>query len=228
MLLQLAERLEVPLRARNLLLASAGFTPLYPERPLDDPDLGAARVMIDAMLTGHEPHPAVAIDRHLTIIAANPALWRLVGGSDPMLLRPPVNLLRLCLHPAGLAPRIANLMQWRTLAVSRLRRQMDVSTDPFLNDLLEEIHDYPVPRPLAEAETPKHDGVAVPLRLATIDGTLSFLTTTTCFSSAVDVTLSELAIEAFYPADPETHDIMRRLALGSARASCAVPPAGDG
>jgi transcriptional regulator with XRE-family HTH domain len=217
-LLRLAEQLEVPLRERNLLLASAGFEPLYQERPLDDPALLTARVMIDTVLAGHEPYPAVAVDRHATVIAANPALWRLVAGADPMLMRQPVNLLRLFLHPAGLAPRISNLMQWRTLFIGRLRRQIDASGDPFLSDLLEELRDYPLPR-LAAMDQTEEDEVVVPLRLATIDGTVSFFTTTTTFTTAVDITLSELTIESFYPADAATADIMHRLAVGSARGS---------
>src|SRR4051794_9082163 len=202
MLLHLADRLEVPLRDRNLLLTAAGYAPIFRERPLDDPALAAARSSIDAVLAGHEPNPALAVDRHWTLVAANQALQRLIAGSDPTLMRPPMNALRLGLHPAGLAPRIVNLLQWREHVIARLRRQVEVSGDSVLNDLLEEIRDYPVaPGASLRPDEPEYDGVAIPFRLATIDGILSFFSTTTVFGTPVDITLSELAIESFFPAD---------------------------
>ncbi|MBN8925159.1 MAG: transcriptional regulator [Rhodospirillales bacterium 69-11] len=213
MLLHLAERLEVPLRERNLLLSAAGYAPEYPERSLDDPALDSARRGVEALLAAHEPNPALAVDRHWQLVAGNRAVGRLMADVEPTLLRPPVNVLRLSLHPAGLASRIVNLPEWRAHVVQRLRRQIEVSGDPVLSDLLEEIQDYPMPAAGASGgpaqEVPSADAVAVPFRLATIDGVLSFFSTTTVFGTPVEVTLSELAIEAFFPADPETARLMR-------------------
>ena len=132
MVLHLAERLDVPLRARNALLNAAGYAPVFPERRLDDAALTAAREAIDLVLTGHEPHPALAVDRHWCMAAANRAVAPLVAGVDPALLRPPVNVLRLGLHPSGLAPRTVNLAEWRGHLLERLRQEIDVSADPVL------------------------------------------------------------------------------------------------
>ncbi len=144
MLLRLADRLEIPLRERNGLLIAGGFAPVYAERPLDDPALIAAREAVDLVLAGHEPYPAIAIDRHWTLIAFNTAIPRLLTAVDPEQLKPPVNVLRLSLHPDGLAPSIINLGQWRAHLLERLRRQIEVSGDPVLADLLHELSSYPV------------------------------------------------------------------------------------
>src|SRR5262245_32112268 len=142
MVLRLAEYLDVPLRERNALLVAAGYAPAFPERPLDDPALQSARKAVDLVLAGHEPYPALAIDRHWTLIASNNAVSPLLAGVDPSLLRPPVNALRLSLHPAGLAPRIANLVEWRSHLLASLRRQIDVTADQDLVDLLSECLGY--------------------------------------------------------------------------------------
>ena len=144
MVLRLAEQLEVPLRERNVLLIAAGYAPAFPERPLDDPALQAARKAVDLVLAGHEPYPALAIDRHWTLIASNNAVPPLLAGVEPSLLQPPVNVLRLSLHPAGLAPRIANLAEWRSHLLARLRHQIEVSADPVLEELLNELCGYPM------------------------------------------------------------------------------------
>ncbi len=215
MVLHLAERLDVPLRERNVLLVAAGFAPVFPERPLGDPALQAARRAMDLVLKGHEPYPALAVDRHWTLVAANKAVGRLLAGADPSLLRPPVNVLRLSLHPSGMAPRIANLGEWRGHLLERLRHQIEVSADAVLQDLLRELRAYPAPRePPSQRADPEADyaGVVVPLRLVTDGGVLAFLSTTTIFGTPVDVTLSELALESFFPADAATADAMRRLA----------------
>jgi transcriptional regulator with XRE-family HTH domain len=210
MVLHLAEQLDVPLRDRNILLQAAGFAPVFPERQLDDPALVAARQAIDQVLAGHEPNPALAVDRHWTLIAANAATGRLMAGTDPALLQPPVNVLRLSLHPQGLAPRTANLGEWREHILARLRRQIDISGDPVLIRLLRELRDYPSPGD-AHGE---HDtgAVAIPFRLITDDGVLTFFSTTTVFGTPVDITLSELAVEAFFPADQQTAETLRRMA----------------
>src|SRR3954469_2363669 len=129
MVLRLSERLDVPLRERNVLLVSAGFAPVFPQRPLGDPALGPARKAVDLVLKGHEPYPALAIDRHWTLIAHNAAVPPLLLAADATLLQPPVNVLRLSLHPKGLAPRIANLAEWRAHLLTRLRQQIDVTAD---------------------------------------------------------------------------------------------------
>ena len=139
MVLHLAERLSVPLRDQNVLLGAAGYAPAYRERSFDDPAIMVARRGIDALLAAHDPNPALAIDRHWVMVACNKGTMNLVAGVEPMLLRPPVNVLRLSLHPAGLAPRIANLPDWRAHIIQRLRRQIDITGDSVLIDLLEEI-----------------------------------------------------------------------------------------
>lgn len=214
MLLHLAERMDLPLRDRNALLVAAGFAPIFSEHRLEDPEMQAARQAVDLVLTGHEPHPALAVDRHWNLVAANRAVAPLLAGSAPELLRPPVNVLRLSLHPSGMAPRIENLAQWREHILHRLMHQIDVSADPGLVALLEELKGYPAPNgphPPGKGDAPSpHNGVVVPLLLRTEIGTLSFFSTTTVFGTAVDVTLSELAIEAFFPADAATAEAMRQ------------------
>lgn len=215
MLLHLAERLDIPLRERNMLLTAAGFAAVFQERSLADPALQAARRAIDLVLAGHEPYPAIAIDRHWTMVAHNAAVPRLLEGVDPKLLEPPVNVLRLSVHPGGLAPRIANLVQWRAHLITRLHHQIDVTADPVLVALLSELREYPVPadaapHPPLQAEQDLA-GIVVPLQLRTPAGTLAFLGTTTLFGTPVDITLSELAIESFFPADAATAEILRRL-----------------
>jgi len=213
MVLNLAERLEVPLRERNVLLVAAGFAPLFRERNLDDPALGSARKAVDLVLQGHEPYPALAVDRHWTMVAANTAVVRLVDGADPSLLAPPVNVLRLSLHPKGLSTRIANLCEWRAHLLERLRRQIEVSADPVLAGLVDELQGYPAPGSRRKAAGgAEFAGVVVPLQLATDAGSLSLFSTTTVFGTPVDVTLSELALECFYPADAATAEALRRLA----------------
>ncbi|CAH2788833.1 MAG: Transcriptional regulator, Xre family [uncultured Paraburkholderia sp.] len=216
MVMHLAERLDVPLRARNALLIAAGYAPLFRERPLSDPQLSAAREAVELVLKGHEPYPALAIDRHWTIVATNNALTPLLAGASPDLLKPPVNALRLSLHPDGIAASIVNWHAWREHVLARLQRQIDVSADDTLCALRDELAAYPPP-PGAEVpdagDSPLNQ-IAVPLRLRlrTPLGELSFFSTTTVFGTPVDVTLSELAIEAFFPADPQTAAALREAA----------------
>jgi hypothetical protein len=219
MILHLAEQLDIPLRDRNALLVAAGFAPFFRERPLGDPALQSARKAVDLVLKGHEPCPALAVDRHWTLVAANRAVAPLLTGAEPALLQPPVNVLRLSLHPAGLAPRIVNLAEWRAHVLARLRRQIDASADRVLADLLSELRDYPSRQGKHQADASKAGdgaggggGVVVPLQFASESGVLSFVSTTTVFGTPVDITLSELAIESFFPADAATADAIRRLA----------------
>jgi transcriptional regulator with XRE-family HTH domain len=215
MILRLAERLEVPLRDRNVLLVSAGYAPTFSERRLDDPALKPAREAVDRLLAAHEPYPALAIDRHWTLLAANAAVQRLVAAADPELLRPPVNVLRLSLHPAGLAPHIANLAEWRAHLLARLRQQVEITADTRLTELLHELSGYPTPsrsRPQRTAANDAGAGVLVPLQLSLEHGTLSLLSTTTVFGTPIDITLSEMALESFFPADAASADMLRSMA----------------
>lgn len=214
MVLLLAERLSIPLRERNLLLVAAGYAPVFSQRALDDPALQAARRAVDLVLKGHEPYPALAVDRHWSLIAANEALNALIGPVDPALLKPPVNVLRLSMHPAGMAHRVVNFFEWRQHLIARLRHQVDVTGDAVLEDLIREISAYPTPDRATRGPAAKPDPVAVivPLQLMTDEGVLTFISTTTVFGTPVDVTLSELAIETFLPADAETAAALARMA----------------
>jgi len=212
MVLHLSEQLDVPLRERNVLLVAAGYAPAYTERSLDDPALAGVRKAVDLVLAGHAPYPALAIDRHWTLVSANEAVAPLLTGVDAELLEPPVNVLRLSLHPAGLAPRIANLPEWRGHLLERLRRQIEVSGDAVLARLMAELRAYPVPsvranKPAAEAN---YAAVLIPFRLVTEHGVLSFFSTTTVFGTPVDITVSELALESFFPADAATAQLLGR------------------
>jgi transcriptional regulator with XRE-family HTH domain len=209
MLLHLADLLEVPLRERNAMLIAAGFAPIFSERPLTDPALQAARNAIEQVLKGHEPYPALAIDRHWTLVASNAAVAPFLAGIAPELVKPPLNVLRLSLHPDGLAPRIVNLAEWRAHLFARLKRQIDVSADRVLIELLDELAGYPAPTSTGREPRVDASAVVVPLRLAAGGAVLSFLSTTTVFGTPIDVTLSELAIEAFFPADEPTAAALR-------------------
>jgi transcriptional regulator with XRE-family HTH domain len=212
MVLRLAEHLEVPLRARNALLVAAGFAPVFSERALDDPMLGPARAAVEQVVQGHDPYPALAVDRHWTMIAANPAIGRLVGTASAKLLTPPVNVLRLSLHPEGLAPRIVNLAEWRAHLLVRLRRQIDVSGDPVLEALMQELAGYPAPRTQRLPARPVESSVIVPLQLNSDAGLLKLISTTTMFGTPLDITVAELALETFFPANAETSARLRQLA----------------
>jgi transcriptional regulator with XRE-family HTH domain len=215
MVLHLAQRLEVPLRERNALLLAAGYAPAFRERPLSDPALDAARQAVELVLSGHEPYPAIAVDRHWSLLASNQAAGRLLAGVAPALLQPPANVLRLSLHPDGVAPRIVNLAEWRAHLFARLGHQVDVTADPVLVDLLKELREYPAPEGSAagpRAGEPDAAGVVVPLQLMSPAGILSFISTTTVFGTPVEVTLSELALETFFPADAATAALLRAFA----------------
>jgi transcriptional regulator with XRE-family HTH domain len=215
MVLRLAEQLDVPLRERNRLLVAAGYAPVFQERSLDDPALGAVHRAIERVLRAHEPYPALAIDRHWTLVAANRAVAPFLAAASPALLTPPVNVLRLSLHPDGLAPRIANLSQWRPYLLQRLQHESDLTGDPQLDELLTELRGYPTPRdragsPVSTATVHADSRVFVPLQLETDAGVLSFLSTTTVFGTPVDVTVAEIALECFFPADDATAEHLRR------------------
>jgi transcriptional regulator with XRE-family HTH domain len=208
MVLRLAEHLHVPLRERNALLNAAGFAPVYAERPLTDPALGAARAAVELVLKGHEPFPAIAVDRHWSLVAANAAVAPMLEGIDQSLLTPPVNVLRISLHPDGLAPRIVNFAEWRAHLLERLRRQVESTSDRVLLDLLRELRQYPMQRETEDRPARDYAGVIVPFELRTPAGILAFFGTTTVFGTPIDITLSELAVEAFFPADEATARVL--------------------
>jgi len=210
MLLRLAEPLGMPLRERNRLLLAGGYAPVYRERPLDTPDMAAVKAAVQAVLTGHEPFPALAVDRSWTLIAANAAVTPLLAGVAQHLLEPPVNVLRLSLDPAGLAPRIVNFAEWRHHLLARLRSDAEASGDAALAAMHAQLRALPFPAGRAPPRPP--NGVAVPLVLADpVSGSvLSLISTTTVFGTATDVTLSELMLECFYPADAATRATLNR------------------
>jgi transcriptional regulator with XRE-family HTH domain len=216
MLLLLADRLEVPLRERNRLLLAAGFAPLFGEHDLDEPELRSVREAIGAILRGHEPNPAIAVDRHWELVAANDAIAILTDGAAPELLEPPVNALRLALHPDGVARRIVNLAQWRAHLLERLGRQAVISGDPALAALYDELSGYPGAAS-ADPGADAYGELAVPLRVRSPDGELAFISTITSFGTATEVTVSELAIETFFPADGATAAALKRASRAAGR-----------
>ncbi len=211
MLLHLSEQLEIPLRERNALLLAAGHAPAYAQRELDAPELGPVRDALERVLAGHAPNPALVVDRHWGLVAANASAELLTAGAAPHLLEPPVNVLRLSLHPEGVAPRIANLPEWRAHLLDRLGREAVAGGDPALAALHEELAGYPGGGP-AVAPDLEAGAIAVPLRLRHGDAELAFISTVTTFGTAVDVTVSELSIESFFPADAATAAAVRALA----------------
>jgi transcriptional regulator with XRE-family HTH domain len=218
MLLHLSDQLDVPVRERNVLLVAAGYAPIFPERPLADPALAAARAAVDLVLERQKPYPAFALDRHWGVVASNGALPEMFDGVAPDLLEPPVNAMRLSLHPQGVAPKIVNLGEWRAHLLHRLRHQVELTADRTLIDLLREVSEYPAPaaKP-GQAASVKHD-IAVPFRIKTSSGVLSFFSMTTVFGTPVDVMLSELALELFFPADDETAVAVERMAASAKQA----------
>jgi transcriptional regulator with XRE-family HTH domain len=210
LVLHLAEKLDVPLRDRNVLLLAAGYAPAYSETDLDAPELAAIRGALDQVLAGYEPYPAVVVDRRWDVVAMNGGVPLLIEGVDGKLLEPPVNALRLALHPDGLAPRIANFDEWSAHLLDRLRRQVLLASEPDVSALYDELAAYP--RVIEHAEHAEHAGaegpapLAVPLRLRRGDdgGELAFVSTVTTFGTALDITLAELTLEAFLPADAAT------------------------
>jgi transcriptional regulator with XRE-family HTH domain len=210
LLLHLAEQLQVPLRDRNQLLLAAGYAPEYAARSLDDPELAPIRDALGHVLAGHEPYPALAVDRGWNLVASNSALGPLLEGAAPELLQPPVNCMRLALHPDGLAPRILNLGEWREHLLYRVERQIAMTGDQVLAELQDELLTYPGGNP--SQQNPEGSEIMVPLRIATEDGELSFFSTVTTFGTALDITVSELSIEAFFPADASTAQALGSMA----------------
>ena len=223
MLLRLAEQLRLPPRERNALLVAGGFAPAQPARSLDDPGLAAARQAVDKVLAAYEPYPALAVDLHWNLVAANAGIAPFLTGVAPHLLEPPLNVLRLSLHPEGLAPRIENLAEWRGYVFRRLEEQIDASADQVLAALLEELRGYPG----GVEDWLESSGIAILLKIRQGSQLLSFLSMTTVFGTPIDITLSELAVEAFLPADAATADALRSGAVLEPQGRSAVSPAGE-
>ncbi|HEY7979483.1 MAG TPA: helix-turn-helix transcriptional regulator [Rhizomicrobium sp.] len=209
MILHLAEQLEVPMRERNVLLVAAGYAPIFSERNLNDPALGPARAAIDAIIESQKPYPCFAIDRYWNVVASNSALQELYEGVAEELLKPPVNGMRLTLHPDGMAPRVENLGEWRAHLLHQLRERVELTADPKLIALQKEMLSYPAPS--APTHVSPGDAIVIPFKVRIKAGLLSFFTTTMVFGSPVDVTLSELAIESFFPADDATRALVKKL-----------------
>jgi len=208
MVLTLAQRLEVPLRERNQLLLAAGYAPRYRERSFDGPELAPVREAVSRLLAGHEPYPALAVDTAWNLVASNGALDLLLEDVADELLLPPVNVMRLALHPDGVAPRILNLGEWRGHLLARLRREAALRRDPRLDELLAEVEAYP-----GEVDPDRSEmDIMVTLRLASSAGELTLFSTVTTFGTAVDITVAELSVEAFFPADEATAEALRAAA----------------
>ncbi|MEU7057729.1 helix-turn-helix transcriptional regulator [Streptomyces sp. NPDC046197] len=205
MVLRLAEHLEVPVRERNALLLAAGYAPHYPETSLDDPALGALREGLERLIRGYEPYPALVVDAMYDVVTANRGITMLLDGVPESLLVPPLNAMRLTLHPEGLAPRIRNLREWRGHLLAQMERQIALHRSARLRALYEEVAAYPVPQGAVEDEPAKDvPYFALPMRVEHEGRVLSFVSSISTFNTPMDVTVAELAIETFLPADPST------------------------
>ncbi|RKT07799.1 DNA-binding XRE family transcriptional regulator [Streptomyces sp. 3211.6] len=212
MVLRLAGHLDVPVRERNALLLAAGYAPRYAHTPIDDPALGALREGLERLLSGYEPYPALVVDGTYTVVAANRGVAMLLEGVAEHLLAPPLNAMRLTLHPQGLAPRIRNLREWRGHLLAQMERQIALERSAPLRALYEEVSAYPVAERPGESEPDEAvPYVALPLRIEHDGHLLSFVSSISTFNTPMDVTVAELAIETFLPADPATVKYLRTL-----------------
>lgn len=219
MIERLCDELDVPLRERNTLHLSAGFAPVYAERPLAD--LGVARTAVAAVLRGHEPNPAMAINVRWDLLATNQAMRAVLSGVDEQLLEPPVNVLRAMLHPEGMASRVRNYTPWRAATLRRVRRQLERTAAAGLEELLTELESYPAPPTEDETHPVPVNDLVMPVVLMTDDGDLSLHHALTVFGAPRDVTLDEIAIETFFPADEHSANLLRLLT--SSQAAGATP-----
>lgn len=214
MVLRLAEHLDVPVRERNALLIAAGYAPTFPETPLDDPSMAALRSGMECLLTGYEPFPALVVDGTYHVQAANRGVTVLLDGIAPALLQPPLNSMRLTMHPDGLAPRIRNYREWRSHLLAQMERQLALMRSPRLRALYDEVSAYPLPPGGREkAAFGEHAPFALPMMLEHDNTVLSFISTIATFNTPMDVTVSELAVETLLPADPETAAYLRETGL---------------
>jgi transcriptional regulator with XRE-family HTH domain len=217
MILRLAEQLDLPLRERNRLLLAAGYAPAYSETPLHSPHMAAVRAAVRQVLAGHEPYPAVVVDRRWNLVEANASVALFTEGVAPELLAPPANALRISLHPRGMAPRIINLGEWRAHLLGRLRHQVTLTADPELTSLYDELRAYPCNQPEPEIELPGPGDIVVPLRILQNGRELAFFSTVATFGTPLDITVADLVIESFFPADTETASTLRNLPASSQR-----------
>ncbi|WP_042164860.1 helix-turn-helix domain-containing protein [Streptomyces sp. NBRC 110035] len=214
MVLRLAEHLDVPVRERNALLLAAGYAPRFPETPLDDPALEALREGIGRLIAGYEPYPALVVDAMYDVVAANRGIMMLFDGVPESLLVPPLNAVRLTLHPRGLAPRIRNLREWRGHLLEQMERQIALRRSAPLRALYEEVAAFPVPEPEPDStegagaadgeESASVAYFALPMRIEHEGRILSFVSSISTFNTPMDVTVAELAVETLLPADPAT------------------------
>ncbi|MGW2045948.1 helix-turn-helix domain-containing protein [Streptomyces sp. NPDC001858] len=212
MVLRLAEHLDVPVRERNALLLAAGHAPRYPHTPLDDPALDALRAGMERLIQGYEPYPALVMDARYDVLAANRGIALLLDGVPASLLAPPLNAMRLTLHPQGLAPRIRNLREWRGHLLAQLERQVALHRSAALRELYEEVVAYPVPESASAGEQAEPvPYFALPMQIEHEGRTLSFISSVATFNTPMDVTVAELAIETFLPADPATAKYLHSL-----------------
>lgn len=216
MILRLAEQLDLPLRERNHLLLAGGYAPIYAESALDSPHMTAARDAVRLLLTSHEPYPAVVVDRSWNLVDGNASIELFTSGSAPWLLEAPANALRISLHPDGMASRIINLGEWRAHLLGRVRRQVAVTRDPELSALYAELREYPCDQPEPEVEVPGPGSIFVPLRVRYEDRELAFFSTVATFGTPLDITVAELAIESFFPANEETRRFLSHRGDGNA------------
>ena len=207
MILRLGEHLDVPLRERNTLLLAGGYAPAFPHHGFDEPELDSVRAALKQVLDGLLPNPAVVINRWWELVDANSAINVFLDGCAPHLLEPPVNVLRLSLHPDGMAPRIVNLPQWRAHLLTQLHKRSEAMGDARLQDLHDELREYPG----GLATAPRHTDVVLPLRYRLGDRELSFFSLAAAVETATDVTVDELAVESFFPADAATAEVLRTL-----------------
>ncbi|MFF8605956.1 helix-turn-helix domain-containing protein [Streptomyces sp. NPDC015346] len=215
MVLRLAEQLDVPVRERNALLLAAGYAPRFTESTLDDPRLDTLREGIEQLLAGYDPYPALVVDGSYTVVAANESIGMLLTGVPDHLLTPPMNAMRITLHPEGLAPRIRNLREWRGHLLAQMERQIALARSEALRELYEEVAAYPLPEATGEPgdrEDPEpYPYFALPMRIEHDGRVLSFVSSISTFNTPMDVTVAELAIETFLPADPATVAYLRSL-----------------
>jgi transcriptional regulator with XRE-family HTH domain len=210
MIIRLAEQLDVPMRERNVLLLAAGYAPAYPQTPLQSPEMAPLREILDTLLAGYEPYPALVFDAQYDLVAANQAVSLLLDGITGELVEPPINIMRLALHPDGLAPRVVNFHQVRAHLLARIARHLDTWQSAQLRDLYDEVRTYPVDSAGDVSDGPE-SAFALPLRLRHDDVELSFISTVSTFNTPLDVTVSELGIETFLPADPQTAKALERI-----------------
>lgn len=232
MLLRVLDRLEVPFREQNRILLAAGHAPAFPERSLEDPDLAPVREALEVILARHEPNPGVAIDRAWNLVAANSAMSALAAmvDVDPALLEPPINIIRIGLHPKGMAPLMLNLGDWHAHWLERLERQQAASGDEQLAALIEEVAGYPVPEPERDLAAPVGGRELLgPVKMRTADGgELSFFGMFATFDTPFEVTTSELAIELLFPADRKTAELLGDWAADREQGSALAPERGGG